>query len=167
MPSLLWSRWSWGLGANEYFLVVVIWKRVLFLTYYHDWRHFIKIDQPGLMQDWRLWIGDFTLKESQFVSKNISRPIIQAVSRRWVSLLTVSDAEGSWLKPGLPRCEACQEPWGQSLQGWLLSERWHISLLPQVCPRWDSPGGGHLLRLCVWGQWQRKRWGLKQTLGRV
>lgn len=167
LPSLRRSRWSWGPGAHEYLLVVVIWKRVLFLTYYHDWRHFIKIDQPGLMQDWRLWIGDFTLKKSQFVSKNISQPIIQAASRRWVSSLT------EWCRRSLVKPRA-SKMWGRrvrslgdrDLQGLLLSERWHILLLPPVCSRWDSPGRGTCCG-CVWGQPQKTGWGFKQTLGRV
>lgn len=151
MPSLLRSRWSWGLGANEYFLVVLIWKRVLFLTYYYDWRHFIKIDQPGLMQDWRLWIGDFTLKKSQFVSKNISQPIIQAVSRRWVSVLTVSDAEGSWLNPGLLRFEVCQEPRGQrptETPLWKMTHFPSATSVSSVRFSWEE----YLLRLCMRGQ---------------
>jgi hypothetical protein len=130
---------SWGLGASEYYLVVVIWKRVLFLTYYYDWRHFIKIDQPGLMQDWLLWIGEFTLKKSQFVSKNISQPIIQAASRR--RFCTEWWCRAILAKPWVSKRREESPVRGhgdRDLQGRLLPERWDSFFLPPVCPWWDA-----------------------------
>lgn len=57
-----------------------------FLNYYYDLGHFIKIDQPGLMQDWLLWICKFTLKKNQFVSKKIYKQITQGTIRTWISV---------------------------------------------------------------------------------
>lgn len=42
---------GWDPGANKYLFVVLNEAGLVFLNYYYDLGHFIKIDQPGLMRD--------------------------------------------------------------------------------------------------------------------